>query len=175
MTFITLNYHISATFRTILKINFQNFAKNFVKKFNIQLLFNSFKIKSYFLYKDLIPDDLKSLLVYKFACASCSFRYIGETCRHCKTRIEEHIKKDKKSHIFKHLHFTTICFDSYNSLSFKIIDKANSKCDLKIKEALHINWRNPYLHAQQDHQHSHFHPSLRHPFVPFFLCFSLPL
>ena len=151
MTFITLNYHISATFRTILKINFQNFAKNLVKKFNIQLVFNSFKIKSYFLYKDLIPDDLKSLLVYKFTCASCSSRYIGETCRHFKTRIEEHIKKDKKSHIFKHLHSTTICFDSYNSLSFKIIDKANSKCDLKIKEALHINWRNPYLHAQQDH------------------------
>ena len=25
-------YHISATFRTILKIKFQNFAKNFVKK-----------------------------------------------------------------------------------------------------------------------------------------------
>ena len=175
MTFITLNYHISTTFRAILKINFQNFAKNFVKKFNIQLVFNSSKIKSYFLYKDLIPDDLKSLLVYKFTCASCSSRYIGETCRHCKTRIEEHIKKDKKSHIFKHLHSTTICFDSYNSLSFKIIDKANSKCDLKIKEALHINWRNPYLHAQQDHQHSHFHPSLRHPFVPFFLCFSLPL
>ena len=55
-----------------------------------------------------------------------------------KTRIEEHIKKDNKSHIFKHLHSTTTCFDSYNSLCFKIIDKANSKLDLKIKEALHI-------------------------------------
>ena len=47
-------------------------------------------------------------------------------------RIEEHIKKDNKSRIFKHLHSTTACFDSYNSLSFKIIDKANSKFDLKI-------------------------------------------
>ena len=28
------------------------------------------------------------------------------------------------------------CFHSYNSLCFKIIDKANSKFDLKIKEAL---------------------------------------
>ena len=150
MTFITLNYHISATFRTILKINFQNFAKNFVKKFNIQLVFNSFKIKSYFLYKDLIPDDLKSLLVYKFTCASCSSRYIGETCRHFKTRIEEHIKKDNKSHIFKHLHSTATCFDSYNSLSFKIIDKANSKFDLKIKEVLSTNWRKSNINAQQN-------------------------
>ena len=29
--------------------------------------------------------------------------------------------------------------DSYNSGCFKIIDKANSKLDLKIKEALDIN------------------------------------
>ena len=41
--------------------------------------------------------------------------------------------------------------NSYNSLCFKIIDKANSKFDLKIKEALHINWRKPNLNAQQNH------------------------
>ena len=94
---------------------------------------------------------MKSFLVYKFTCASCSSSYIGETCRHFKTRIEEHIKKDNKSHIFKHLHASETCFDSYNSLCFKIIDKANSKFDLKIKEALHINWRKPNLNAQQNH------------------------
>ena len=71
--------------------------------------------------------------------------------RHFKTRIEEHIKKDNNSHIFKHLHFTTTCFDSYNSLSFKTIDKANSKYDLKNKQALHINWTKPNLNAQQNH------------------------
>ena len=96
-----------------------------------------------------IPNDLKSLLVYKFTCASCSSSYIGETCRNFKTRIEEHIKKDNKSHIFKHLHSTETCFDSYNSLCFKITDKANSKFDLKTKEALHIYWRKPNLNTQQ--------------------------
>ena len=104
-----------------------------------KLVFNSFKIKNYFLYKDSIPDDMKSFLAYKFTCAICSSSDIGETCRHFKTRIEEHIKKDNKSHIFKHLHSTTTCFDSYNYLCFKMIDKANSKFDLKIREALHIN------------------------------------
>ena len=44
---------------------------------------------------------------------------------------------------FKHLRSTTVCFDSYNLLSFKIIDKANSKFELKIKEALHIIWIKP--------------------------------
>ena len=118
--------------------------KEFCKEnLNIKLIFNAFKIKNYFSYKDPIPDDLKSFLVYKFTCASCSSSYIGETCCHFKTRIEEH----NKSHIFKDLHSTATCFDSDNSLSFKIIDKTISKFGLKFKEALHINWRKPNLNA----------------------------
>ena len=94
---------------------------------------------------------MRSFLGYEFTCPSCSSSCLGETCRHFKTRTEEHVKKDDKSHIFKHLHSTATCFDSCNSLCFKIIDKANSKFDLKIKEALHINWRKLNLNAQQNH------------------------
>ena len=67
------------------------------ENFNITVVFNSFKIKSYFSYKNAIPDDLKSFVVYKFTCARCSSSYIGETCRHFKTLIDEHIKKFNKS------------------------------------------------------------------------------
>ena len=110
-----------------IKNKLSKLCKEFCKEnVNIKLVFNSFKIKNYFSYKDPIPNDLKSFLVYKFTCASCSSSYIGETCCHFKTRIEEHIKKDNNSHFFKHQHSTTTCFDSYNPLSFKIIDKANS-------------------------------------------------
>ena len=49
----------------------------------------------------------------------------------------DHIKKVNKSHIFKHLNSTATCFDS--------------KFNLKIKEALHINWSIPNLNAQQNH------------------------
>ena len=86
-------------------------CKEFCKEdFNIKLVFNSFNIKNYFSYKDLIPNDLKSFLVYTFTCASCSSSYIGKTSRHFKTKIEEHIKKDNKTHIFRHLHSTATCF-----------------------------------------------------------------
>ena len=77
--------------------------------------------------------------------------YIGKACRHFKTRIEEHIKKDSKSHNFKHLPSTAACFDSYIFFYFKIIDKANSKFYLKIKEALHVNCRKSKLNAQRNH------------------------
>ena len=79
--------------------------------------------------------------MHKFS-ASCSSSYIGKTCRHFKTRIEKHIKKDNKFDIFKHLHPTATCFDSYNSLCFKIIDKANSKFDLKLKKLYILNGEN---------------------------------
>ena len=42
------------------------------ENFNIKLVFGSIKIKRYFLYKDLIFDDLKSVQVYKFTCTSWS-------------------------------------------------------------------------------------------------------
>ena len=92
----------------------------------MKLVLNSFKVKNYFSYKVPIPNDLKSFLVYKFACAGCSSRCIGETCRHFKTKIEERIKKDNKSHIFKHLHSTPAFFHSYNSLKQLIMPTVNS-------------------------------------------------
>ena len=98
-------------FSHYIKNKLSKFCKEFCKEnFNIKLSFNSFKINNYFSDKDRIPDDLKSFLVYKFTCASCSSSYIGKTCRHFKTKIEGHIKKVKKCHIFKHLHSTATCF-----------------------------------------------------------------
>ena len=78
-----------------IKNKLSKLSKEFCKEnLNIKLVFSSFKIKNYFSYNDPIPNDLKSFLVSKFTCASCSSSYIGKTCRHFKTRIEEHIKKD---------------------------------------------------------------------------------
>ena len=77
----TLSHHI--------KNKFSKLCKEFCKEnFNIKLVFNSFRIKKYFSYNDPVPNDLKSFLVYKFTCASCSSSYIGEACRHFKTRIK---------------------------------------------------------------------------------------
>ena len=67
-------------------------CKEFCKEnVNVKLVFTSFNIKNYFSYKDQIRDDLKSFLVYKFTCASCSSSYIGKTCHHFKTRISRRI------------------------------------------------------------------------------------
>ena len=49
-----------------IKNKFSKLCKEFCKEnFNIKLVFNSFKIKNYFSYKDPLLNDLKSCLVYK--------------------------------------------------------------------------------------------------------------
>ena len=130
--------------------------KTLIKRFckdnvNIKLVFNSYKIKQYFSAKDKIPSDLKSNIVYKFTCARCNASYIGETCRHISTRMDEHFRTDKKSHVYKHLHKNHQCLNSCDLDCFEILDSASTHFNLKIKEALYIKWNNPSLNSQVKH------------------------
>ena len=135
-----------------LKIKLHKLAKKYCKdEFHFKLAFTSFKIKHYFSYKDRIPEDIQSLLVYHIICARCGSSYVGETTRHFKTRINEHILTDKGSHIFQHLKDKPDCFDSVTRNCFKVVDRAKNAFDLKIKESLHIKWLKPNLNSQVNH------------------------
>ena len=79
-------------------------CKQFCKDADLKVVFTSLKINNYFSTKDKTHYFLKTFLVYKFVCARCNSCYIGKTCCHIKTRVDEHVKKDKKSNINKHLH-----------------------------------------------------------------------
>ena len=91
------------------------------------------------------------------------------------------MKKDNTLHIFKHLHSTITCFILYNSiflLSLLKVDKANSKFNLEIKEALPISWTKPYLNAQQNNLALTLSPllALLHcVFLPLFFAFLFHL
>ena len=61
------------------------------------------------------------------------------------------MKKDNTSHFFKHLHSNTGCFDFHNRLCLGVIDKVNSKFDLKTTGTLHINWKKSNLNAHQNY------------------------
>ena len=168
------SFKMTISFTNIARITASTSTFIYQERFQIigNRVFKNWIFKNYFSYKGPIPNDLKSFLVYKFTCARCSSNYIGETCRHFKNRIGEQIKKDNKSHIFKHLHFTPTCFDSYNSFCFKIIDKTNSKFDLKVKGPLHIKWRKPNLNAQKSHLALTLLLQLRFPLLlSVFVCF----
>ena len=104
-----------------------NKIKRIIKKLckdqvSVNLVFIPYKIGSMFSTKDKIPSFLKSMVVYKFVCASCNACYVGETARHLPTRIKEHLKTDKKSHIYQHLSSNQNCFNCCTENCFSILD-----------------------------------------------------
>ena len=101
--------------------------------------------------KDSIPKFLKSFVVYKFVCPSCSACSIGETISHLSIRIKEHLETDKKSHIFAHLVNNKTCTALSTENCFEIIDSASTRFKLKLKKAMHIIWKKPSLNKQQKH------------------------
>ena len=104
--------------------------------FNIKLVFSSFKIRSLFGVKDPIPKGLRSLVVYKFTCSSSVACYVGETSRHFSTRINENLKTDKASHVYKHLMSCESGRQKCTPDCFSILDQATYISQLKIKEAI---------------------------------------
>ena len=125
-----------------------NIIKKYCKSASVQLVFNSYKNGQVFSVKDSLHSSLKSNVIYKFKCADCNACYIGETTRHLTSCIEEHLRKDKQSHIYKHIHGELDCFNKSNKDCFSILDTASTKFQLKLKEGMYIGWENPELNKQ---------------------------
>ena len=77
----------------------------------VKLIFTSEKLQCAFSTEDPIQSKHLSKVVYKFVCANRNTSYVGQTCRHLTTEIDEHFGKDKKSHIYQHLMSSEDCLD----------------------------------------------------------------
>ena len=77
-----------ATFREILLPS----SMRVLGCYKIQIVFKSqMNLSNVFRFKDRLPYELISRVVYKFQCGRCNSSYIGETDRHLKVRSGEHI------------------------------------------------------------------------------------
>ena len=66
--------------------------KNILNCCKLQIVFKSQrKLANVFRFKDRLPFDLVSGVVYKYTCGRCSSSHYGETDRHLKVRSGEHI------------------------------------------------------------------------------------
>ena len=142
--FLSLPYlgEISLQTRTKLKKSLKGLL-NFCK---IQIVFRSQrKLSNVFRFKDRLPSDLVSGVVYKYTCDRCNSTYYGETDRHLKDRLGEHIgispltfketKPSKESAIRDHL---LNCNNISSFEGFTILTNENNKFDLEIKQSLLI-------------------------------------
>ena len=86
-----------------------------------------------------------------FSYSGCTASYVGETTRRLGVRVNEHLSTDKKSAILKHLDNNSNCKNLYDDSCFQIIDSARTEFALKLKEAMHIEWKRPLLNKQTKH------------------------
>ena len=148
---LSLSYlgNISVQTRTKLKKPF----KGILSCCKLQIVFKSQrKLANMFRFKDRLPYDLVSGVIYKYMCGSCRSFYYGEMDRHLKVRCGEHtgispltskkIKPLKESAIRDHL---LICNNVPSFDEFSILAHGNNRFVLEIKESLLIKRDKPVL------------------------------
>ena len=129
----------------------QSCIRNHLPYCSLRIAFQSkTRLSSLFRFKDIIPKEISSHLVYKFTCSCCNTTYYGESERHFFVRASEHlfmtsltgkkVKNFKKSAIFDH-----ILLKGHDA-SFEDLDSlGNNKLKLHLKESLPIKRDKPKL------------------------------
>ena len=70
----------------------RNAMKSTLNCCKLQVIFkNERKLSNMFRFKDCVPYDLVSGVVYEYTCGRCNSSYYGETERHLKVRSGEHV------------------------------------------------------------------------------------
>ena len=117
------------------------------------------RLRSAFHFKDVVPRELKSLVLYRFTCSTCRGTYLGETTRHFLVRTYEHLGISyltEGAYTYKESTATAdrkhCCNNSHSSCldDFKIVGRANNRYHLKIKESLLIFKQKPVINIAQE-------------------------
>ena len=139
----------------LLKKQLQQIIKEQIPFCQVNIVFSSKnKLGSFFSFKDRVPKNLKSRVLYKYTCSNCNITYIGKSMRHFQVRFSEHLgisKLTNKPYSYNSKTATTIRDHIHNnehcgtSECFKIIGSAKNDYHLKIKESLNIMREKPEL------------------------------
>ena len=148
-------FNISFTGRGSYKIRKQinKLLREFYPQLNIRVIFKpNYMIQSLFKFKDILPTELQSSIVYQYECNSCNALYIGQSKRQFKVRQYEHFGKSIRSNrplgrpplsaIREHSHTHDHPMDSS---SFSVLSVKSSNMELPIAESLHIVQKSPSL------------------------------
>ena len=153
----TTSYHVK-------KKLCEAFKDHLPSKYKLKVVFQTtYRMSSYFRFKDKFPSSLTSGVIYEYTCATCNDSYIGCTIRYFEKRLEEHThisaltgKPLSGAQVFAPMqHVRSGCCNS-NSHStvpmvtrdnFKIIGYEKDRYLLFIKESILIKKANPKLNG----------------------------
>ena len=126
--------------------------------FELKFVFKSgLKVGNFLNFKDILPIDVRSLVVYKYSCSHCNVTYIGKTKRHHLVRMCEHLGTSYKTgKQTKHNPETTTAVRDHirsqnhsgDFNNFKIISYARTDFEALIKESLLVGLQKPVLNKQ---------------------------
>ena len=127
-----------------LKNKLTRLMKEFYPQLNTRVIFRSKQVmKNLFKFKDAIPPELRSSVVYKYQCGFCSASYIGKSKRQYRVRIFEHLGRSiRTNRQLSTPSFSSIrqhsesCDHPINSDSFSIIASRSNTMELCVTETL---------------------------------------
>lgn len=133
----------------------QEFLQDAFPQISFNLICTNTKtIGSLFRFKDSLPVDARSNVVYKYTCRCCNASYVGSTSRHFRTRICDHLQiSGRTSRPLLNPSYSAIAAhaaSNKHSLSpddFTIIHQSN-KSDLLTTESIAILLNKPILNRQ---------------------------
>ena len=112
------------------------------------------RLRSGFVFKDRLPREMDSMLLYKFTCSACNCTYIGETKRHFQVRSYEHmglslltdklLKYNVANATAVRKHCNDLSHDN-NIDNIQIVGHASNKFHLRLKESFLISMVNPTI------------------------------
>ena len=110
------------------------------------------RLRNYFRSKDSVPETLRSNLIYKFSCGSCTVSYIGKTYWQFKVIVSEHqgvsartgkqVKGTLSISVRDHM---LVCDDKVVHEDFKFLANESNRYLLELKESLFIKRDRPSL------------------------------
>ena len=139
-----------------LRLKLYNCFKKTLPPCNIKVIFESENhLGNLFWFKDLIPKELRSHLVYKLSCNNCNITYYSETECHFTVRSREHLSPSaltsKRVNNNKKLAFKDhyLFYNHVGSLKdFSILAYESNPLKLLIKESLLVSRDKPLLNKQ---------------------------
>ena len=131
--------------------------REFYPQVLVRVIFKpKYTIQNLFKFKDVVPQELQSSIIYQYECNCCRALYIGQSKRQFKVRLFEHwgksirtnrpLGKPPFSSIRQHSHD---CDHPMDSSSFSILSSRPSVMELPIAESLYIKQKKPSLCSQE--------------------------
>ena len=96
--------------------------------------------------KATIPKDLRSHVVYQIDCTGCGSCYVGQTIRHLRTRLSEHLRDSAP--VGSHL----VSCSGTDKWEYKVLDSSRGITKLPALEALYIDKEKPTLNTRDEYR-----------------------